>query len=46
MIVVCYDLEEVLGVSNRIMITAQGKQTGILNHDEANDVSVVELATI
>ena len=46
MIVVCYDLEEVLGVSNHIMITAQGKQTGILNHDEANDVSVVELATI
>ena len=45
MIVVCSDLEEVLGVLNRIMITAQGKQTGILRHDEANDVSVVELAT-
>lgn len=46
MIVVCSDLEEVLGVLNRIMIIAQGKQTGILSHDEANDVSVVELATI
>ncbi|WP_420882231.1 ATP-binding cassette domain-containing protein [Rhizobium gallicum] len=45
-IVVSSDLEEVLGVSNRILVLAQGKQAGILNRDEANDVSVMELATI
>ncbi|WP_320197512.1 sugar ABC transporter ATP-binding protein [Agrobacterium sp. rho-13.3] len=45
-IVVSSDLEEVLGVSNRILVLAQGNQAGILNRDEANDVSVMELATI
>ncbi|MBB3659064.1 ribose transport system ATP-binding protein [Rhizobium sp. BK650] len=45
-IVVSSDLEEVLGVSNRILVLAQGKQAGILKRDEANDVSVMELATI
>ncbi|WP_042775240.1 sugar ABC transporter ATP-binding protein [Sinorhizobium fredii] len=45
-IVVSSDLEEVLGVSNRILVLAQGKQAGILDRDEANDVSVMELATI
>lgn len=45
-IVVSSDLDEVLGVSNRIMVMAQGKQTGILERDQANDVSVMELATI
>ncbi|HPQ94829.1 MAG: sugar ABC transporter ATP-binding protein [Thiothrix sp.] len=44
-IVVSSDLEEVLGVSNRIMVMAAGRQTGILDHAEANDVSVMELAT-
>ena len=44
-IVVSSDLEEVLGVSNRIMVMAQGRQTGILDRDEANNVSVMELAT-
>lgn len=45
-IVVSSDLEEVLGVSNRIMVMAQGKQAGILDRKDANDVSVMELATI
>ena len=45
-IVVSSDLEEVLGVSGRIMVMAQGKQAGILNREDANDVSVMELATI
>jgi ribose transport system ATP-binding protein len=45
-IVVSSDLEEVLGVSNRIMVMAQGKQAGILDRAKANDVSVMELATI
>ena len=44
-IVVSSDLEEVLGVSNRILVMAAGRQTGILDHAEANDVSVMELAT-
>lgn len=45
-IVVSSDLEEVLGVSNRIMVMAGGLQTGILDHTEANDVSIMELATV
>jgi ribose transport system ATP-binding protein len=45
-IVVSSDLEEVLGVSNRILVMAQGKQAGILDRKDANDVSVMELATI
>ena len=44
-IVVSSDLEEVLGVSNRIMVMAQGNQAGILDRKDANDVSVMELAT-
>jgi ribose transport system ATP-binding protein len=44
-IVVSSDLEEVLGVSNRILVMAAGRQTGILDHSEANDVSIMELAT-
>lgn len=44
-IVVSSDLEEVLGVSNRIMVMSSGRQTGILDRSEANDVSVMELAT-
>ena len=46
MVVVSSDLEEVLGVSNRIVVLAQGRQAGILGRNEANDVSVMELATI
>lgn len=45
-IVVSSDLEEVLGVSNRIMVMAQGKQAGILDRKDANDVSIMELATL
>ncbi|SFD17483.1 ATP-binding cassette domain-containing protein [Tropicimonas isoalkanivorans] len=44
-IVVSSDLDEVLGVSNRIMVMAAGRQTGILDRSEANDVYVMELAT-
>ena len=44
-IVVSSDLEEVLGVSNRILVMAHGKQAGILDRRDANDVSVMELAT-
>jgi len=44
-IVVSSDLEEVLGISNRIMVMAHGKTTGVLAAAAANDVSVMELAT-
>lgn len=44
-IVVSSDLEEVLGVSNRILVMAAGRQTGILDNADASDVSVMELAT-
>lgn len=44
-IVVSSDLEEILGVSNRILVMAAGRQAGILDRGEANDVSVMELAT-
>lgn len=44
-IVVSSDLEEILGVSNRILVMATGRQAGILNHTEATGVSVMELAT-
>ncbi|WP_112310499.1 sugar ABC transporter ATP-binding protein [Pseudogemmobacter bohemicus] len=44
-IVVSSDLEEVLGVSHRIMVMAQGRQAGILSRDQANDVAIMELAT-
>ena len=44
-IVVSSELEEVMGVSNRIMVMSEGRQTGILDREEANDVFVMELAT-
>lgn len=45
-LVVSSDLEEVLGVSNRVMVMAQGKQTGILDRKDASDLTVMELATL
>lgn len=44
-VIVSSDLEEVLGVSNRILVMAAGRQAGLLDHGDANDVSVMELAT-
>ncbi len=44
-IVVSSDLDEVLGLSNRIMVLAHGENQGILNADEANQISIMELAT-
>ncbi|WP_210529297.1 sugar ABC transporter ATP-binding protein [Rubellimicrobium arenae] len=44
-IVVSSDLEEVLGVSNRILVLSHGNQAGILDRSEATDVRVMELAT-
>ncbi len=44
-IVVSSDLEEVLGVSHRILVLSKGRQAGILDRGQANDVTVMELAT-
>lgn len=44
-LVVSSDLEEVLGLSNRVLVMAKGRITGILERSAANDVSVMELAT-
>lgn len=44
-IVVSSDLEEVIGISNRILVMSKGRIAGILNREEANNVSVMELAT-
>lgn len=44
-IVVSSDLDEVLGLSNRVMVLAHGEPQGILPAEEANQISVMELAT-
>jgi len=43
-IVVSSDLDEVLGLSNRVMVLAHGEQQGTLSCEEANQLSVMELA--
>ena len=44
-VVVSSDLEEILGVSNRVLVMSVGQQTGILDRREANEITVMELAT-
>ncbi|SON54400.1 Ribose import ATP-binding protein RbsA [Hartmannibacter diazotrophicus] len=44
-IVVSSDLDEVLGLSHRIMVLSRGRNRGILPHDQAGRVEVMELAT-
>ncbi|HEX4200075.1 MAG TPA: sugar ABC transporter ATP-binding protein, partial [Chthoniobacterales bacterium] len=44
-IVVSSDLEEVLGLSHRIVVLSRGRQKGILKASETNQVEVMELAT-
>ena len=44
-IVVSSDLEEVLGLSHRVMVMSRGRQMGILDRGEATPVSVMEMAT-
>jgi ribose transport system ATP-binding protein len=39
------DLDEVLGLSHRIMVLSRGRNKGVLNHQEAGRVGVMELAT-
>ncbi len=44
-VLVSSDLDEVLGLSHRVMVLSRGQQKGILDADEANGVSVMEMAT-
>jgi ribose transport system ATP-binding protein len=44
-IVVSSDLEEVLGLSHRVMVLSRGRQMGILDAGAATNVAVMELAT-
>ncbi len=44
-IVVSSDLEEVLGLSHRVLVLARGKNQGILPRGEASNVAIMELAT-
>ncbi len=44
-VVVSSDLEEVMGVSNRVLVLAKGRQAGILDRPDVSDVNIMELAT-
>jgi ribose transport system ATP-binding protein len=44
-IVVSSDLEEVLGLSHRVMVLSRGRQMGILDAGAATNIAVMELAT-
>ncbi|MBV9297614.1 MAG: sugar ABC transporter ATP-binding protein [Verrucomicrobia bacterium] len=44
-IVVSSDLEEVIGLSHRVLVLARGRLQGTLRHGEATNVAIMELAT-
>ena len=44
-VVVSSDLDEVLGISHRVMVLSRGQQRGILGAEQASRVAVMELAT-
>jgi ribose transport system ATP-binding protein len=44
-IVVSSELEEVLGLSHRVMVLSRGEQRGVLDGAEATDHAIMELAT-
>jgi ribose transport system ATP-binding protein len=44
-VVVSSDLEEVIGLANRVLVLARGTQQGTLNHGDATNVAIMELAT-
>ncbi|MCD8350566.1 MAG: sugar ABC transporter ATP-binding protein [Planctomycetaceae bacterium] len=45
-IVVSSDLDEVLGLSHRVLVLNRGRQKGILDRSDASNIKVMELATI
>ena len=44
-IVISSDLPEVLALGDRILVMREGRQTGILSHDEADQEAIMRLAT-
>ncbi len=44
-IVVSSDLEEVIGLSHRVLVLARGRLQGTLKHSEVTNVAIMELAT-
>lgn len=44
-IMISSEMPELLGVSDRIMVMCEGRLSGILNKDEANQEKIMELAT-
>ena len=44
-IIVSSDLDEVLGLSHRVMVLSRGRNRGILDREQAGRVAVMELAT-
>lgn len=44
-VIVSSDLDEVLGLSHRVLVLSRGRQMGILESDAATSVAVMELAT-
>ncbi|MEQ1953244.1 sugar ABC transporter ATP-binding protein [Mesorhizobium sp. CN2-181] len=44
-IMISSEMPEVLGMSDRIMVIHEGRVTGFLNRDEANQVKIMELAS-
>ncbi|WP_432545826.1 sugar ABC transporter ATP-binding protein [Kineococcus sp. SYSU DK004] len=45
-VVVSSDLDEVLGLSHRVMVLSRGQAQGILEHEEADPSRVIALATV
>ena len=44
-IIVSSDLDEVLGLSHRVMVLSRGRNRGILDREQAGRIAVMELAT-
>ncbi|MDP9292014.1 MAG: sugar ABC transporter ATP-binding protein [Verrucomicrobiota bacterium] len=44
-VVVSSDLEEILGLSHRVLVLSRGRQQGILDRSEASNVAIMHLAT-
>ena len=39
------EMPELLGISDRIMVMCEGRVSGVLNRDEADQIKVMQLAT-
>lgn len=44
-IMISSEMEEILGLSDRVLVVHEGRQKGILEHDEAEEETIMRLAT-